>query len=67
MRTAIKRHLSRPLEQALEVYLTLVLPEVYRSLVRDRGWSPEEYEAWLGDQFTTQLLRAPRPTRKVAP
>jgi len=65
--TGIKRHLSRPVEEALDIYLTLVLPQVYRSLVLDRGWSPDRYETWLGDEFTTQLLRPPRPTRKVAP
>jgi AcrR family transcriptional regulator len=43
--------------RALDIYLTLVLPEVYRSLVLDRGWSPAQYETWLGDQLVHQLLR----------
>ncbi len=42
--------------RALDIYLTLVLPEVYRSLVLERGWTPAEYEAWLGDQLVHQLL-----------
>jgi hypothetical protein len=43
--------------RALDIYLTLVLPEVYRSLVLERGWTPAQYETWLGDQLVHQLLR----------
>jgi hypothetical protein len=25
--------------------------------VLDRGWSPAQYETWLGDQLVHQLLR----------
>jgi AcrR family transcriptional regulator len=43
--------------RALDIYLTLVLPEVYRSLVLERGWTPAQYETWLADQLVHQLLR----------
>jgi hypothetical protein len=43
---------------ALDVYLALVVPEVYRTLVRERGWPPERYETWLGDTLVAQLLPA---------
>ena len=43
--------------RALDIYLTLVLPEVYRSLVLERGWTPAQYQTWLGDQLVHQLLR----------
>ena len=43
--------------RALDIYLTLVLPEVYRSLVLERGWTPTQYETWLGNQLVHQLLR----------
>lgn len=33
----------------------LTLPELYRELVRDRGWSPQAYEQWLADALSTQL------------
>jgi hypothetical protein len=31
---------------------------VYRSLVVERGWSPEKYEEWLGNALIHSLLRA---------
>lgn len=31
-------------------------PDLYRLLVGDRGWTPEQYEQWLGDAFCAQLL-----------
>lgn len=42
--------------EGVDIYLTLVLPEVYRTLVRERGWSPEKYEEWVGDNLIHQLL-----------
>jgi AcrR family transcriptional regulator len=37
----------------------LTSPEVYRSLVCDRGWPPERYEHWLKDILIDQLLAPP--------
>lgn len=31
-------------------------PQVYRSLVRGRGWSPAKYERWLGEIITRVFL-----------
>jgi hypothetical protein len=31
-------------------------PWTYRSFVTDRGWSLDEYEAWIGDTLYTQLM-----------
>jgi hypothetical protein len=31
-------------------------PWAYRSFVTDRGWSLDEYEAWIGDTLYTQLM-----------
>jgi len=31
-------------------------PWAYRSFVTDRGWSPDEYETWIGDTLYTQLM-----------
>jgi AcrR family transcriptional regulator len=31
-------------------------PDLYRLLVGDRRWTPEQYEEWLGDAFCLQLL-----------
>lgn len=55
---AIAPHLVPGLtvEEGLDIYITLVLPEIYHSLVLDRGWSPDRYETWLADNFVHQLL-----------
>ena len=45
-------------DTATDVLWTLNHPTVWHLLVRDRGWSAEQYERWLGDAFCSQLLRA---------
>jgi AcrR family transcriptional regulator len=45
-------------DNALDITLALTLPEVYRTLVAERGWSPRRYETWLGNSLVTQLLGA---------
>ncbi len=54
----IERHLRPDLTvpDALDRYLALVLPEIYRTLVRERGWAPDRYQTWLGDHLVTELL-----------
>jgi len=62
---AFRRHLTSisarltpriTVDQAVDIYLALVLPEVYRTLVLERGWTPDRYETWLGDALVDQLL-----------
>jgi AcrR family transcriptional regulator len=43
-------------ETAAAIISSLSIPEVYRDLVRDRGWTPEAYECWLEQTLTQQLL-----------
>jgi AcrR family transcriptional regulator len=56
---AIAAHLKPRLsvDDATAIYLALVLPEIYRTLVIERGWTPHRYEQWLADNLTHQLLR----------
>jgi AcrR family transcriptional regulator len=42
--------------RAAAVLRALCHAEVYRELVEDSGWSPEEYEAWLSQTLKEQLL-----------
>jgi AcrR family transcriptional regulator len=49
-------------EDGVAIYLTLVLPEVYRTLVIERGWTDDGYEDWLATALITQLL-GPAPAR----
>lgn len=41
---------------ALDVLIACMLAETYRTLVQERGWSPEQYEHWLAAQLIDQLL-----------
>lgn len=38
------------------IYLALTLPEVYRELVEEAGWTPDEYESWLKETLEKQFL-----------
>jgi AcrR family transcriptional regulator len=41
---------------ARDILWTLTGRDIYRMLVNERGWSPEQYESWLGDQLVAGLL-----------
>jgi AcrR family transcriptional regulator len=59
---AAKRALRPGLDagRAADVLWALNHPDVWRLLVRERGWTPEEWERWLGDTAVAQLLRPSR-------
>ena len=42
--------------RAADVLWALNHPDVWRLLVRVRGWSPDEYEIWLAGAFRRELL-----------
>lgn len=46
------------LKCATDVLWTLNHPSVWQLLVRERGWTAEHYEQWLGDILRSQLLEA---------
>lgn len=41
---------------AAAIISALALPEVYRELVRDRGWTPDAFQTWLACTLTRLLL-----------
>lgn len=41
---------------AAAILRALCRAEVYKELVEESGWSPDEYEAWLSDSLKGQLL-----------
>lgn len=43
---------------AADIIWALASERVYLALVKERGWSVEQYEAWLIDQLAAALLRA---------
>ncbi len=46
------------LAAATDVLWTLNHPVVWQLLVGNRGWTPEQYERWLGDILCSELLSA---------
>lgn len=51
---ALRRGLDVP--RATDILWTLNHPNVWQLLVGERGWTPEEFERWLGDTACAQLL-----------
>lgn len=44
-------------DEAIDVMYAIGGTDLYRALVRERGWTPERYEAWLA-AFTSRYLLA---------
>jgi AcrR family transcriptional regulator len=49
--------------RATDILGTLNHPDLWQLLVRERGWTADEWEQWFGDTICSQLL-APRTRRK---
>jgi AcrR family transcriptional regulator len=44
-------------QTARDIFWMLTGGDVYRMLVRERGWSPQKYQDWLADTLVHSLLR----------
>jgi AcrR family transcriptional regulator len=51
-------------ERAADTMFAVSSYESYELLVTDRGWSPDDYERWLGEVLC-ELLLEPAPSRRV--
>ncbi|GBF06305.1 transcriptional regulator, TetR family [Deinococcus aerius] len=63
-------HMLRPglgVERASAVLQALTLFEVYRELVGEAGWTPDEYEVWLARTLQQQLLPQPSDAAAARP
>src|SRR5262245_57547449 len=49
--------------RATDILWTLNHPDVWLLLVRGRGWTPDEYEAWFAETSCAQLLAPRRRSR----
>jgi AcrR family transcriptional regulator len=62
-------HPSLNPSKARDILWAFTSRELYGMLVRQRGWSPQEYEDWLGNVLVSELLLrskppAPEPLKK---
>ena len=64
MIASLDGHLAVPVPQAQAMYRALAAPGVYRELVEESGWSPEDFERWVGNTLQRNLM--PRPPRRPA-
>ncbi len=48
-------------DDGVVIYLTLVLPEAYRTISIENGWPPARYERWLANALIQQLLVSDAP------
>ena len=53
-------------DRATDILWSISHPSLWELLVRERGWTPEDYEAWCADTTCTQLL-LDRGTPRVSP
>jgi AcrR family transcriptional regulator len=49
MIASLDGHLRAPVREVQAVYRALAAPGVYRELVEESDWTPDDYERWVGD------------------
>lgn len=49
MIASLDGHLRAPAREVHAVYRALAAPGVYRELVEESGWTPDQFERWVGD------------------
>jgi AcrR family transcriptional regulator len=54
-------------KDAVDILYTLTGTDVYRALVRERGWSPARYQRWLFQLACRELLGGAPPTPGARP
>jgi hypothetical protein len=54
-------------KDAVDILYTLTGTDVYRGLVRERGWSPARYQRWLFELACRELLSGPPPAPGARP
>jgi AcrR family transcriptional regulator len=50
---------------ARDIFWMLTSRDIYRMLVRERGWSSQKYQDWLADTFVRSLLSPERKKRSL--
>ena len=63
MIASLDGHLAVPVPQAQAMYRALAAPGVYRELVEESGWSPEDFERWVADTLQRNLMPPGHPAQ----
>lgn len=58
MIASLEGHLAVPVPAAQAMYRALAAPGVYRELVEESGWSPDDFERWVADILQRNLMAA---------
>jgi AcrR family transcriptional regulator len=61
MIASLESELRVPVAEAQAVYRALAAPGVYRELVEQFGWRPQEFAHWIGNALQRHLLDHPDP------
>jgi AcrR family transcriptional regulator len=59
MIASLDGHLRAPVRQVQAVYRALAAPGVYRELVEESGWTPNQFELWVGDVLERYAMDSP--------
>jgi AcrR family transcriptional regulator len=51
-------------QAARDLFWMFTSRDIFRMLVRERGWSPQQYETWLAD-ILVETLMTPKPLRQA--
>jgi AcrR family transcriptional regulator len=57
MIASLEGHLRAPVGEVQAVYRALAAPGVYLELVEESGWTPDEFERWVGDALERSAMR----------
>ena len=63
LRNARRLRPELTMKTARDIFWMLTGRDVYRMLVRERGWSSEKYQDWLADTLVRSLLTAGKKAR----
>ena len=56
MIASLDGHLQVSVAEGQAVYRALAAPGVYRELVEESHWTPEQFEQWVGDALERHML-----------
>ena len=61
MIASLDGHLRAPVREVQAVYRALAAPGVYRELVEESGWTPAQFERWVGDALERSAMGGQPP------